>query len=342
MSLRPKSKSIDLNSVLRCILESDDGVVETLTRALGRFDVASARYVLELASGAFGPDDAATLEAASALAQRYFAAGDFFLAELLYRRLVDETGEEKRPRSPNHASYRYGLANSILCRGNFFLEAQSCYDLAMRFELYSTRSLRNADYNDAGALLRCLDIICGDPKKESDFGIFIYKNRQIIQTSSAISVHTFRKLAEEFLKSYFFETEEKRYLKALAKVARAKGKKHPEYAGQLNGLGTFYFSEGRLLEAESKLREAIDIDIATIGTLDLQYAIHCGNLARAIAAQGRHLEAEEHWKMAISICRKKLGDSHEVTKSLITGFLSVLEARNPSAPDISVFRALLT
>ena len=119
------------------------------------------------------------------------------------------------------------------------------------------------------------------------------------------------------------------------------GEAHPAYATHLNNLAGVIRAQGRYLEAEEIYRQALKIDRATIGEAHPHFATDLNNLAGVVKAQGRHPEAEALYKQCLAILRDKLGDQHPNTQDGAQNYLSLLEAHNPSSPDIPGLRALL-
>ncbi|SMD21723.1 tetratricopeptide repeat protein [Kibdelosporangium aridum] len=80
---------------------------------------------------------------------------------------------------------------------------------------------------------------------------------------------------------------------------------HPDIAADLGALGSLYLSAGRLDDAESAFRQAIEIF-----TAEYEIAVARGNLAHLQARQGRIDQAEENYRAALAGKQKALGDDH--------------------------------
>ena len=119
------------------------------------------------------------------------------------------------------------------------------------------------------------------------------------------------------------------------------GEAHPDYATHLNNLAGVVQAQGRYPEAEGLFRQALEIGRATIGEAHPAYASRLNNLAGVVQAQQRYAEADGLYKQCLAILRSKLGDQHPTTQTIAQNYLSLLEAHNPTSPDIPAMRALL-
>ncbi|MBU1742824.1 MAG: tetratricopeptide repeat protein, partial [Proteobacteria bacterium] len=96
----------------------------------------------------------------------------------------------------------------------------------------------------------------------------------------------------------------------LARMGKAKGEDHPDYAINLNNLAGVLRSQGRYEEAEALYRRALAIDEQTIGPDHPDYATHLNNLALVLQAQGKYEEAEALYRRALAIDEQTIGPDH--------------------------------
>ena len=115
----------------------------------------------------------------------------------------------------------------------------------------------------------------------------------------------------------------------------------PNYATHLNNFAGVVQAQENFPEAETLYRQALEIDAKTIGTAHPDYATHLNNLAFVVGKQRRLAEAEPLYRQALAILRDRLGDAHPKTQPVAANLLDLLEAYNPSAPDIPALRTLL-
>ena len=119
------------------------------------------------------------------------------------------------------------------------------------------------------------------------------------------------------------------------------GEIDPIYATQLNNLGLVLQAQRRFREAEALFLQASEIALVTIGEAHPDYGARLNNLAGVVGMLGRFAEAEVLYKQCLAIVQSTLGDRHPNTRTSVRNYLYLLEAHNPTSPDIPDLRALL-
>ena len=105
-------------------------------------------------------------------------------------------------------------------------------------------------------------------------------------------------------------------LAALAIRRRLYGEHHPAYAAALNELAVVLAAQGRLDDAEQRLREAIVINRSHPAAKPAELAGNLSNLAMVLHEQdGKQAQAEQAYNEALRICRG-LGDNERVATVL--------------------------
>jgi tetratricopeptide (TPR) repeat protein/predicted Ser/Thr protein kinase len=100
------------------------------------------------------------------------------------------------------------------------------------------------------------------------------------------------------------------YGRAHAIAVETYGPRHEEVARAIEGQAGLQLDAGAPAEAETMLRNALEIAQRTLGEEDaLTATIRCA-LARSLRAQGRLEEAREHASRAVALLESVLGDDH--------------------------------
>jgi tetratricopeptide (TPR) repeat protein len=97
------------------------------------------------------------------------------------------------------------------------------------------------------------------------------------------------------------------YGRALAWVARAKGKTSPEYGTLLNNLAGLYLEQGRFDEAEPMIRQAAAIGTAVLPADDVRLAVVRSGLADLLIKRHKYRESEQLLDQAIRVFEKQPG-----------------------------------
>ncbi len=107
-----------------------------------------------------------------------------------------------------------------------------------------------------------------------------------------------------------FGESEKLLTEAVRILEKAKGPNDLEFAGALNGLGTFYGRKGDAARAEPFFRRALKIRTRVLGPDDPSVAATLNNLAITEAGKGNNQESEALFLRGLAIRKKVLPADH--------------------------------
>ncbi|MBI4797980.1 MAG: tetratricopeptide repeat protein [Desulfarculus sp.] len=152
------------------------------------------------------------------------------------------------------------------------------------------------------------------------------------------SAYALARWGEYLMYSGHYSASETFMRAVLARVDRAKGKEHPEYATTLNNLAGVLEDQGKLEEAEELYRQAMAIGEKTIGKEHPNYATLLNNLAGVLEDQGKLEEAEELYRQALDIDEKTIGKEHPIYAIRLNNLARVLWKQGKLEETEGLFR----
>jgi len=118
---------------------------------------------------------------------------------------------------------------------------------------------------------------------------------------------------------------------------------HPaELAGSFSSLAKIRVSTGRLPEADSLLRAALDLARAAYGPEHLKVAQLMNNLGLVLTAEKKFDEADSNLRGALVILQKLLGPRHPQVATSSTALATLLQQEHQYAQAEALFRDALT
>jgi tetratricopeptide (TPR) repeat protein len=118
---------------------------------------------------------------------------------------------------------------------------------------------------------------------------------------------------------------------------RVLGEEHPETLTSISNVGRVCRSQGRLVEAESFYREALDKRRRVLGDSHPDTLTSCSNLGSVLQAEGKLREAEDLVREAVDKSEVALGKEHPDTLTSINNLGSLLQAQGRLAEAKACF-----
>lgn len=116
------------------------------------------------------------------------------------------------------------------------------------------------------------------------------------------------------------------YRRVLKIAEKGLGKKHPEFAACLNGLGVPLLSQGKYPEAEQMFRQALEIQEKRLGKEHPDFATTLNNLSILLYQQGRYNEIKPLISQALLIQEKRFGKKNSKLASILTNLAALLKS----------------
>lgn len=126
----------------------------------------------------------------------------------------------------------------------------------------------------------------------------------------------------------------------LVALAR-EGEDQRQLSVALNGHGLTLRAQGKLSEAETLYREALEIDAATVGVRHPDYAAQLNNLALLLQAQDKLSEAEPLYREALEIGAAAIGTRHPGYATWLSNLALLLQAQGKLSEAEPLFREAL-
>lgn len=265
------------------------------------------------------PDVAVDLGQLASLEKR---AGHFELADSLFRAALAVFDDPVEPREPLEARLRsnHGLALLALDRPED-AEAALRESLAMRRELYGDRHPevavvtghlatvyeRLGRYATADSTYRALLDWGPDVLGEDSSWTTTWLNNHAVVLKELGRTHEALEVQEDVLRR-----------------RRAEGGDRSSVALALNNLANLYTDAGRLADAETTLREALEINSSIFGADHPGVATNLNNLAALAWRRGDFQRATELQQQVLEMDRRQLGGDHEYVAGDLTALGSYL------------------
>ncbi|MCW5205462.1 tetratricopeptide repeat protein [Desulfobulbus sp. F5] len=226
-------------------------------------------------------------------AEKRLAQGDTELAELLFDRVAEETGQ---------------TAAAALLQSGRLAEDRLDYSKALRnYTAAVALAPDNPDY-----LLSAWQMAyqMGEYQQAEEWlehllAIWEQEGKEDAELALALN-----DLALVYMSQGRYEEAELRYKRSLEIWEEKLGKDHPDVAISLNNLASLYYSQGRYAEAEPLYKRALEIIKKVFVQDHPSVATYQNNLALLYDAQGRYAEAEPLYRRSLEICEKFLGKEH--------------------------------
>ena len=276
-------------------------------------------------------------------AEERLAQGDTELAEQLFDRVAEETGQ---------------TAAAALLQSGRLAEDRLDYSKALRnYAAAVALAPDNPDYLlPAGEMaLEMGEYQRAEEWLEHLLAIREQEGKEDIELALALN-----DLAAVYYYQSRYEEAESLCKRSLKIRQKKFGKEHPDVAESLNNLALLYYEQVQYEEAEPLFKRSLKISEKIHGEDHPNVAPSMNNLARLYGSQGRYAEAEPLYKRSLEIREKKLGKDHpdvatalnnlaelyksqgryEEAEPLYQRALAILKAKFPSGhPNIDAAQA---
>ncbi len=268
-------------------------------------------------------------------AEERLAQGDTELAEQLFDRVAEETGQtaaaallQSGRLAEDRLDYRKALRNYAAAvalapdNPDYLLPAgQMAYKMGeyQRAEewLAHLLAIREQEGKEDDGLAFALNALAAVYYYQSRYEEAepLYKRDLAISEKSLGKDHPFvatslNNLAELYRTQGRYAEAEPLYKRSLEIWEDKLGKDHPDVAQSLNNLAGLYYSQGRYEEAEPLYKRSLEIWEDKLGKDHPDVAQSLNNLAGLYYSQGRYAEAEPLYQRALDIVEKSLGKEH--------------------------------
>jgi tetratricopeptide (TPR) repeat protein len=276
-------------------------------------------------------------------AEERLAQGDTELAEQLFDRVAEETGQ---------------TAAAALLQSGRLAEDRLDYSKALRnYAGAAALAPDNPEYLlPAGQMARTM----GEYRRAEEWLGHLLAIREQEGKEDAELALALNELALVYKSQGRYELAGPLCKRDLEISEKSLGKDHPEVATTLNNLALLYDSQGRYEEAEPLYKRSLVIREEKLGKNHPDVAQSLNNLAGLYESQGRCEEAEPLYKRSLEIREQKLGKDHpdvaatlnnlaglyysqgryEEAEPLCQRALAILKAKFPGGhPHIDTFQA---
>lgn len=268
-------------------------------------------------------------------AEERLAQGDTELAEQLFDRVAEETGQaaaaallQSGRLAEDRLDYRKALRNyaaavalapdnpDYLLLAGWMAWTMGDYQWAEKW-LKQLVAIREQDGKEDAELADAINYLAlvYEDQGRYDEALSLCKRSLEIRKQKLGKKHpdtaeSMNNLATLYKSLGRYEESEPLHKYALEIREQKFGKEHPEVAQSLNNLGVLYESQGRYDEAELLHKRSLEIKEKTLGNDHPDVATILNNLANLYNSQGRYEEAEPLYQRALAILKEKFPDGH--------------------------------
>jgi tetratricopeptide (TPR) repeat protein len=268
-------------------------------------------------------------------AEKRLAQGDTELAEQLFDRVAEETGQtaaaallQSGRLAQDRLDYRKAMRNYAAAvalapdNRDYLLSAgQMAYTMGeyQRAEewlehLLAIREQEGKENTELASALNDLALVYADQSRYEEAEP-LYRRSLEIKEKTLGKDHpsvatTLNNLAGLYRQQGRYEEAEPLYKRSLEIWEQSLGKEHPYVAAALNNLAGLYRHQGRYAEAEPLYKRSLEIRENKLGKDHPSVATTLNNLAELYRQQGRYAKAEPLYKRSLEIQEDKLGKDH--------------------------------
>ncbi len=226
-------------------------------------------------------------------AEERLAQGDTELAEQLFDRVAEETGQ---------------AAAAALLQSGRLAEDRLDYSKALRnYAAAVALAPDNPDYLlPAGEMT----LEMGEYQRAEEWLEHLLAIREQEGNEDAELALALNDLAVVYMDQGRYAEAEPLYKRSLEIYEQSLGKEHPHVAAALNNLAWLYYEQGRYDEAEPLYKRDLEICEKSLSKDHPSVATTLNNLALLYKSQGRYAEAEPLYKRDLEISEKSLGKDH--------------------------------
>jgi CHAT domain-containing protein/tetratricopeptide (TPR) repeat protein len=291
---------------------------------LARYDDAEKSYgrALKINTALFGLDHHELIGCLAGQASITQDRGKFAEAEALYRRIIALYEKSPNPDPANHARAVDNLGVALLSMGKID-EAEAVHRRAIPL---MERAI-GATHPDYAIGLQNLAEVYMRQAKYAE-AITLFKQALAIKLQTYSTEHldlttTLTSLAIALGNLQRFEEAEQIEQSALAIRRKSLPADHPEIGKSYNILGTFSYDVEKYAASEELYRRALAIYEKALPGHAFEASV-VQNLANALNAQGKYLEAQKLYDRALEIEIKALGEDHPDVAGTLYNYSSTL------------------
>ncbi len=268
-----------------------------------------AKKAVQKAQIIFGKNHVAYATSLTSLANIYQAAGEYTLAESIFKAAIFIYKKKYGTMHEDYASSVNDLAMLYFEMARY-KEAEQLYKTVLN--IFSKILGKNhPNYatvlNNLAQLYEAMgNYVAAEPLSKKALTI----REKVLGENDPNYAISLNNLAGIYRQLGNYIQSENYYKKAVIILKKVVGGEHPDYASSLNNLAYLYHKTGRFSEAENLFKTSLAIRKKVLGDENPDYSMSLCNLAGLYADMARFTEAEALYKAALIIDKKTLGENH--------------------------------